>query len=81
MSDTPPFRELVALIGDDLSAFVLLDGFDLELVGFPCDQEIERDQKWECPFKPAPGCGHVPGPDCPLMQRLKLIFPPCRTMQ
>ncbi|MGE5219286.1 MAG: hypothetical protein ACM3SP_20000 [Chloroflexota bacterium] len=44
-----------------------LFGFDLDLIGFDCAREVERDAPWRCPF--VPGCGGVPGKDCPLMQR------------
>ena len=30
-----------------------LNGFELDLVGLDCAGEIERDEPWECPFKPA----------------------------
>jgi hypothetical protein len=50
-----------------MSRFDELNGFELDLVGLDCAGEIERDEPWECPFKP--GCGKAPGKDCPLMRR------------
>lgn len=56
-----------------------LDGFDLDVVGFDCADEL-RDEwneapdkfKWHCPFKP--GCGARLARECPLMKRRKLIL-------
>jgi hypothetical protein len=56
-----------------------LDGFDLDLIGFDCSDELVDEMnavglenfRWHCPFKP--GCGATHVTDCPLMKRLKTI--------
>ena len=56
---------------DEDSCEMLLNGFDIDLVGLECAKEIEHDQPWVCPF--TPGCGGVPGPECPLTKRAMMI--------
>lgn len=63
----------------DARMFNVLDGFDLDLVGFDCAGERELEQ-WgkpeplRCPFKPGCGAGAVEGVTCPLMARLVQIL-------
>jgi hypothetical protein len=57
----------------DARMFNALDGFDLDLVGFDCQGEIEPDGPQVCPFKPGCGAGTVKGVTCPLMVRLAQV--------
>jgi len=63
----------------DINMHAVLNGFDLDLTGFDCAGEMDRDAPPRCPFRP--GCGKAPGPECPLMQRLACISSPPRRWQ
>ena len=48
-----------------------LEGFDLDLVGYPCDQHQRPPLHWRCPFDP--GCGGTMPEECPLIVQLAQV--------
>lgn len=55
-----------------------LDGFDLDLIGFDCADELHDEWmecgesfQFHCPF--SRGCGATRAADCPMIKRLRLI--------
>ena len=61
-----------ALAGVELPARIMLNDFDLELVGFNCRGEIDPAEPWSCPFQP--GCGAKNAGDCPEAKRRAQIL-------
>lgn len=61
----------VDIFGSEISLDLALDGFDLDLIGFDCSDELldeyHEDPKafrWRCPFNP--GCGAQSYAGCPM---------------
>jgi len=55
-----------------------LIGFDIDLVGFDCTDEIDpygwdSDRPWSCPFKP--GCGAKTLRECAAAKQLAKVLP------
>ena len=67
-----------------LEKMVELDGFDLDLTGWDCADDFERDANGfypvdpPCPFQP--GCGLMVR-DCPMRERLAMVARAPRRMQ
>jgi hypothetical protein len=60
-----------ALASVDTKSSAALAGFDLDLVGYDCANDIEPDTPWSCPF--SSGCGAKRPADCPLAKQRAAI--------
>jgi hypothetical protein len=80
MKDTHAIKQLREALADvELPERNVLDGFDLDLVGFNCRGEIDPTEPWACPFER--GCGAKNLNDCPEVKRRAQILAAPRRQQ
>jgi hypothetical protein len=59
------------LTGWSVELDIQVDGFEIDLVGYPCKYQVEWDAAQICPFNP--GCDAKTYAECPLMKRRAMI--------